>query len=129
MVAGILYLHRISDTWMMRSPLKHLKPFESLFGSKYPQKIVLVTTMWRSVDEAEGLLREGELREDHWKSMLDLGSNMFRYDDTAESAWNAINLLLHTNTPSQSQELAVDAKLQLPRSQSEDLLEEALILG
>jgi hypothetical protein len=112
---------------MMGPPLQHLKPLESLYDSSYPQKTVIVTTMWRSVEEAEGLQHEGRLRE-HWKSTLDLESNMVRYEDTAESAWGAVNLvLLLTNMAPQSQDLSVNTKSELPRSQ--ELLEEALIIA
>jgi hypothetical protein len=111
----------------MGSPLEHLKPLESLCGSNYPQKTVLVTTVWRSTDEAEGLSREDTLRNEHWKSMLDQGSNMVRYGDTAESAWGIVNLLLCTDMAPQNQEQAVNSKSRLPRSQK--LLEEVLIIA
>ncbi|KIM91565.1 hypothetical protein PILCRDRAFT_810846 [Piloderma croceum F 1598] len=123
-VLGILYMHRSSDAWIMGSPLEHLKPLESLCGSDYPQKTVLVTTAW---DEAEGLSREDTLRNEHWKPMLDKGSNIVRYEDTSESAWGIVNLLLCTDMAPQSREQVVNEKLELPKSQK--LLEEVLIIA
>jgi len=110
---------------MMGSPLEHLKPLESLCGRDYPRKTVLVTTAWRSMDEAEELSREDTLRNEHWKSMLEQGSNMVRYEETAQSAWGIVNLLLCTDMAPQEQ--ALNNESGLPRLQI--LLEEVLIIA
>ena len=77
-----------------RPPVTHPKIFEDLCGSDYPRNVVLVTTMWSKIAEADALRREDELRKIYWKPMVDLGSNVIRYQDTAESAWGAVKLLL-----------------------------------
>jgi len=96
-VAGIIYLHRISDVRMTERPLTHLKAFEKMCGGgNFPEKILLVTTMWSLVDERTGSHREEELRRKYWSSMMACGSDMMRFEDMedTESAWCAVNLLL-----------------------------------
>jgi len=91
-VAGIIYLHRISDVRMTERPLTHLKAFEKMCGgNNFPEKILLVTTMWSLVEEATGSHREDELRTKYWSSMMTCGSDMIRFEDNAESAWCAVN--------------------------------------
>jgi hypothetical protein len=90
-------MHPILDPWAPELLASRLAAFEKLCGSNYAQRIILVTTMWSMVDEAEALRRENKLRTIHWKSMMDLGSDMIRYENTAESAWCAVKMLLHTD--------------------------------
>jgi hypothetical protein len=93
-VAGILYMHRITDPRMTESPLVHLLSFEKLCREDLTKRIILATTMWKHVNEEKGLQREAELRRTYWKTMIDRGSEVVRFEDTAESAWSIVRLLL-----------------------------------
>lgn len=93
-VAGILYLHRITDVRLTESPLAHLLMFQQSWGGNVlPQRVVLATTMWSQVNPATGCHREEEIRE-FWGTMVALGSGITRFEDTTESAWRVVNLLL-----------------------------------
>ena len=57
------------------------------------ERVLLVTTMWGQVDPTMGDRREKELRG-VWKDMRMLGAGMTRFDNTIESAWRIVDLLL-----------------------------------
>jgi len=82
---------------MTERPLAHLAVFEKMCGDvDFPQKILLVTSMWRYIDEEKGSRREGEIRRKYWSSMMALGSRMVRFEDEGDyvSAWRGVNVLL-----------------------------------
>lgn len=97
-VAGILYLHRISDVRLTESPYAHLMMFQKSWeGYVLPQRVLLATTMWGQVDPPTAHHREEKIR-DVWGTMIALGSGMTRFDHTTESAWKIVDLLLGTST-------------------------------
>jgi hypothetical protein len=89
-------MHRITDNRIaeLESPLVTLRAFERLCGSDFAAKTLLVTTMWNNVSPEVGCEREKELEAKHWKAMLLKGSKIYRFKDTTESAWEAVDLLL-----------------------------------
>lgn len=91
MLSGLLFLHRISDNRMSASPLRLLETFKSICGEQAFANVVLVTTMWDEVTLDVGELRENQLRNGYWKSMLSLGSRTARFLNTQESAWDVIS--------------------------------------
>ncbi|CAA7261004.1 unnamed protein product [Cyclocybe aegerita] len=93
-LSGLLYFHRISDNRMAGTPLKNLRMFEKLVGSKF-HNIILTTTMWDEVDEETGQMREEELRDVYWKTMIDRGSRTARFLQTTQSAFQLLAPLLH----------------------------------
>jgi hypothetical protein len=92
--SGVLYMHRITDRRMVESPLVPLKLFEILYGSDFPQKILLVTTMWDIVDANIGATRERDLRE-HFKTITRRGFDTYRFGNNTKSAWGAVQCLLN----------------------------------
>jgi len=64
--------------------------FKELCGRHSFKNIVLVTTMWDSVLEDVGIQHEQELQQDWWHSMIRLGSTIYRFHLTEESAWEII---------------------------------------
>jgi hypothetical protein len=82
---------------MTESPLAHLKTFETLCGPDFQRRTLLVTTQWDLVDKERGKRREDELRTKYWRPMMARGSGMLRFDNTTESAWRAVNLLVACN--------------------------------
>ncbi|KAF2746413.1 hypothetical protein M011DRAFT_459199 [Sporormia fimetaria CBS 119925] len=99
-LAGIIYLHPITDERMKGSAVKNLAMFHALCGTASLEHVVLATTKWdkllKSDSEATGRKREKELAEtpNFWGDMLDNGSRMFRHVNTRESALRIINHLL-----------------------------------
>ena len=93
-LAGILYFHRITDNRVARTPLQNHRMFEKLCGKNAFGKIILTTTMWDHIDDATGQLRENELKEQYWRSMMELGSTMVRYRNTKDSAEEIISKIL-----------------------------------
>lgn len=96
-LAGIVYLHSITDTRMGFSALKNLKMFRALCGNTSLEHVVLATTKWDDLlKEETGRAREKELEAtpEFWGDMLENGSHMFRHENNRRSAVRIINHLL-----------------------------------
>ncbi|KAF8159711.1 hypothetical protein B0H34DRAFT_414984 [Crassisporium funariophilum] len=93
-LAGIVYLHRITDNRMAGSPDRNLRIFGHLCGTRAANKVVFVTTMWDKVKQSVAEERELDLKTNHWKVMIELGSKTNRFTNTEQSAWNVIKPIL-----------------------------------
>ncbi|KAG8531169.1 uncharacterized protein KY384_004527 [Bacidia gigantensis] len=99
-LSGIIYLHRISDVRMQGSAKKNLFMFKKLCGQNALSNVILATTMWDRVTEAEGKAREMELTStpDFWGWMVTQGSRVYRHTGDKESAYRLIQTLVQDNT-------------------------------
>ncbi|KAI5988354.1 hypothetical protein EDD15DRAFT_2172483 [Pisolithus albus] len=86
LLSAILLLHPITDNRLRWTPLKHLRLFEKLCGKESMARTGLVTTMWDEVDENVGKERLADLKSNHWKAMIALGSKTYRFWNTREAA-------------------------------------------
>ena len=79
---------------MTERPRARLLTFEKLCESELTEKVILVTSMWDIVTEAEGLRREGQIQSKYWPRSN--RPNMARYEKTSdvEGARCAIDMLL-----------------------------------
>ncbi len=93
---GIIFMHRISDPRLAGSAKRNLLMFKKLCGEKVYQSVVLATTMWGKVTPEEGDRREKELINEptYWGSMYKLGSKVFRYHNTRESALDLVSYII-----------------------------------
>ena len=55
--------------------------------------VVLTTTMWDEVGDAEGKEREELLKNDFWKDMMANGCKTERFENTYEDAWRIVGSL------------------------------------
>ena len=80
-LGGIIYLHRISDQRMQGSAKKNLFMFKKLCGPNALKQVILATTMWDRVSDAEGKARENELAStpDFWGWMVSQGSRVYQH--------------------------------------------------
>ncbi|KAI1274659.1 P-loop containing nucleoside triphosphate hydrolase protein [Xylaria sp. FL0933] len=97
-LSGIIYLHPISDTRMTHHATKNLQMFQKLTGEDNLKNVILATSMWDKVSQAEGLAREQELKNKFWKVLLAYEAKAIRYAGTAESA-RGIAQMLMANKP------------------------------
>jgi hypothetical protein len=99
-LSGIIYLHRISDPRMQGSAKRNLVMFKKLCGDNALRNVILGTTMWDKVQEAEGCRREEELAEtpDFWGWMLSKGSVMLRHENNRTSALALVDRILNRNS-------------------------------
>ena len=128
-VAGVIYLHEISQTRMHGTSLKNLAVFSRLCGDSAHDKVILATTKWSKVEEKEGTDRESDLKNRYWRKMINLGSTMLRFTGTRESAWDIINYILQPRSPPLSlliQRELVDLHKLLPETAAGQCLREAL---
>jgi hypothetical protein len=94
-LAGMIYVHRISDNRMILPSLSDFNMFASMCGQHPMPNIVLATTCWSEVKEpSRAEQRESELHMTHWKEMLDNGTTSMRFDETFESAWAIADSIL-----------------------------------
>jgi len=113
-LAGIVYLHRITDPRMGGSALKNLYMFQRLCGDRGLSSVILATTMWASLESTDagqeiGRKREEELRmPQFWGSMVDRGSKIVKHDGTKESAHSIISELVDKGT-----QVVLDIQVQL----------------
>ena len=94
-LTGIVYIHRISDDKFGGSVAKNFQVFRELCGDKTLKNVVLVTNMWGRVTPSLGVGREKQLQSKHFKSAIDKGARLLRYDDTPESAQEILRTILH----------------------------------
>lgn len=96
-LAGLLYLHRITDNRVTHTLLNQLPLLRRLCGPDAYSIIRFVTTGWDLLrDKRKGEIVEQEFRSSFYvKSFLESGSQMrrFHWQDTCSSAWEIINSL------------------------------------
>lgn len=92
-LAGIVYLHRITDTRMFGSSMLSFGVFQRMTGPACSDKIVLETTFCDSLDEQLGAERQLELQTvpEFWGSSFDQCSKVMRMGDK-----HSITQLLHS---------------------------------
>jgi len=95
-LAGVIYLHEISQTRMLGTSRKNFVMFNRLSGDKAAKDVVLATTKWSHIVEEVGKKREEQLTQTHWKKMVSLGSQIRRFDDSHQSAWDIVDVILRT---------------------------------
>ncbi|KAJ8469412.1 hypothetical protein ONZ45_g16901 [Pleurotus djamor] len=92
-LAGIIYMHRISDNRMTGEPLKNLRMFAQLCGSVAAERVIFTTTMWgRLSSPIIGEKREKELKERFWRDMIEKNAKVARFEASYDSAWQVIGL-------------------------------------
>ena len=92
-LAGIIYLHRITDVRMQGSALRNLRLLKELCGVDNLKSVILATTHWTDkegnhVPESVGQARMKELEDtkEFWGGMIELGSRVERHDGSKSSA-------------------------------------------
>jgi uncharacterized protein Yka (UPF0111/DUF47 family) len=95
-LSGIIYFHRISDVRMGASSRRNFVMFQKLCGPAFLANVVLATTRWSEVNPAVGEARENELKTKaaFFKSIIDMGSPVMRYENSFESARNILGHLV-----------------------------------
>ena len=119
-LAGIVYLHRITDNRMAGTPHRNQRMFAQLCGDQGLKKVILVTTMWDEVKKSTGANREHELRLHYWKVMMDKGASVARFQNTRETAWEIIDTIVQESSADVLliQEELVDRKLRLKETKA-----------
>lgn len=122
-LAGVIYLHEISQPRMTGTPRKNLEMFRSLCGNRAIRNVILATTKWSEVVGDIGARREQQLSEKYWDHMLQLGSKMYRFDVTRESAWAMVSDILasakdHPVDSLRIQEELVELKQIIPETEA-----------
>ncbi|KZP06231.1 hypothetical protein FIBSPDRAFT_764763 [Athelia psychrophila] len=105
-LSAIIYLHRISDNRMARSPLKNLQLFASMCGHAALPDVVLATTMWSETPIDIGAQRERQLMSDYWADMVNHGCSVQRFRDSYDSAWKLVGIL-----PTENQNIIISREI------------------
>ncbi|KAF4624729.1 hypothetical protein G7Y89_g13440 [Cudoniella acicularis] len=124
-IAGIIYLHRITDTRVSSSSKKMMKVIQDLVGAEAFPCVVLASTMWQTLADDNtayeiAIKREAELQytEDFWGAMCRGGSKIMRWDRSRDSALAMVDFLSSFqsktgNVPLQIQKEMVDSNMEL----------------
>ncbi|KAK4455331.1 P-loop containing nucleoside triphosphate hydrolase protein [Podospora aff. communis PSN243] len=98
-LAGIVYLHRITDPRFSGTAGKNLEILQRLCGPPNFDSVVLVMNMWDSIDVETAMQRELELRHTFWTNMLKGNSTMTPHTGTRESALQIVRGLVDNAKP------------------------------
>ena len=96
-LSGIIYLHKISDNRMYGTAMRNLRMFRQLCGEDCYKNVILATTHWLGSTPTDiELKRQQELVEtkDFWGFMVSRGSQYRRFDNTQQSAFSLLDLVL-----------------------------------
>ncbi|KAJ8521937.1 hypothetical protein ONZ45_g1469 [Pleurotus djamor] len=98
-LAGVIYMHRISDFRMGGISTRNFKMFRKLCGEATLRNVVLVSNMWGEVSPAIGAARERELAEQDvfFKPVLDKGAQFLRHDNTMEGAQAILSSIINNH--------------------------------
>jgi hypothetical protein len=85
-LAGVIYVHRISDVKFGGLAIKNFRMFQELCGEKTLKNVVLVTNMWGQVSPKVGAGREKRLKNNYFRAAIEKGAQLHRHKNTPESA-------------------------------------------
>ncbi|KAI6165664.1 P-loop containing nucleoside triphosphate hydrolase protein [Pisolithus thermaeus] len=99
-LAGIIYMHRISDFRMSGTSKRNFRIFRELCGESTLNNVLIVTNMWGNVDSKTGEERERELATNDklFKPVLEKGARLLRHDNTETSAHAILRNLINSQT-------------------------------
>lgn len=97
-LAGILYLHEITQGNMDSRMLRDLEVFRQLCGKDAEKNVILVTTKWAEPPATMEEEREKELSDEFWKPMIDHGSRIARFFNSCPSAWDVLRPIVENKT-------------------------------
>ncbi|KAI6098405.1 P-loop containing nucleoside triphosphate hydrolase protein [Pisolithus croceorrhizus] len=99
-LAGIIYMHRISDFRMSGTSKRNFRIFRELCGESTLNNVLIVTNMWGNVDSKTGEERERELATNDklFKPVLEKGARLLRHDNTEASAHAILRNLINNQT-------------------------------
>ncbi|OQV10688.1 hypothetical protein CLAIMM_14651 [Cladophialophora immunda] len=96
-LAGLIYLHRISDARMPGSAVKNLRMFQALCGESNYRHVVLATTMWAETEGSDARSvqnqRLQELQKTYWADMIQSGSKVMKHNGHELSALEIVRTL------------------------------------
>ncbi|THU87666.1 hypothetical protein K435DRAFT_336773 [Dendrothele bispora CBS 962.96] len=104
-LAGIIYLHDISQDRFTGTARRNLNLFNQLYGEASLEKVVLVSTKWEGFHDIQApAARERELKDKHWNFMIEKRSQVARFrlhsleGETLEkkgneNAWDIVSLV------------------------------------
>ena len=85
-LAGVIYVHRISDFKFGNLAARKFRLFKELCGEKTLKNVILMTNMWGCVTPEQGDARERQLKNEHFKAAIEKGAQLRRHDNTVGSA-------------------------------------------
>ncbi|KAI5994304.1 hypothetical protein EDC04DRAFT_2910550 [Pisolithus marmoratus] len=96
-LAGVIYMHRISDFRMGGTSKRNFRLFRELCGDNSLKNVTIVTNMWGNVDPKIGEAREKELatNDKFFKPVLEKGARMMRHHGTQASAHTILRYLVN----------------------------------
>lgn len=118
-LAGLLYFHRISDNRISGTLRKNLDIFRKMCGKKSLGRVVLVTTMWDTVETGDGENREEELKREFLSKMTEYGARIRRFTLKKESAFEILREIVTLpvdRRPVRLQKQLVDIQLSLAQT-------------
>jgi len=108
-LAGIIYIHRISDERFTGISVRNFRMFRKLCGDSTLKNVIIVTNMWGKVEEDVGKSREQELAGIYFKPALDKNAQLARHHNTAQSSHDIVRHIMKNNpTPLRIQQELVD---------------------
>ncbi|KAJ3568705.1 hypothetical protein NP233_g5540 [Leucocoprinus birnbaumii] len=93
-IAGVLYMHSISDSRTSSRASRSLRIFQALCGDTALPRTMMITSGW-DLAESAGQKRERALKEKYWKDLLNAGSHYARFNNTSDDAWSIVNNLMN----------------------------------
>ena len=126
-LAGIIYIHRISDDRFTGISVRNFKMFRNLCGESTLKNVVLVTNMWGRVEKNIGEAREKELADVYFKLALEKGAQLARHHDTTLSAYEIIRRIMKNDpAPLLIQRELVDERKDIKRTAAGGAVNEEL---
>lgn len=116
-LAGVIYVHRISDRRVGGIARENFRLFRSICGTDAMRNVFIVTTMWEDVAEGVGAAREHELttKPIFFQPAVEEGAQMLRHWNNAESAESIVRSLIeHSARTLQMQRELVDEGRPMP---------------
>ena len=114
-IAGIVYLHSISDIRLYGPSRVNYHLFKAICGDEGYQKVALTTTKWDVTPLSTALRREGELTSNTlFLDVIDYGAMVYRYPNSEATAAEIVTSLLLRGpqhfVPQLQKELVLDGK-------------------
>ncbi|TFK24911.1 hypothetical protein FA15DRAFT_669112 [Coprinopsis marcescibilis] len=93
-VAGIIYVFPIYPGKMNHHERSNIELLKELFGEDSLFRVFLTTSRWKNCPADVGALREDELVNRHWKSLLKAGASMYRFTEDSACVRGILSAIL-----------------------------------